>query len=80
MFAVPVSAHHFTNWLRSVGCIGLARRIGEREGWGRDPWQWTAQQRGECREEIRARLDVNNFTIPRPNCPVGREIEDGSHQ
>ena len=64
---IPVSAHNFTLWLKTAPVLrNLAKRIGEREGWGADPWQWTGEQRGRCREEIRARLNVDVLTNPRP--------------
>lgn len=64
--AVPLSCGNWSAWLRrSPVFAGLARAIGQREGWPRDPWQWTALQRGQARAEIMARLDVNVFEIPR---------------
>ena len=63
---VPLSCGNWSAWLRrSPVFAGLARAIAQREGWPRDPWQWTALQRGQARAEIMARLDILVFTIPR---------------
>jgi hypothetical protein len=65
------SYHRWYGRLAQHGLVGIAIRIGQREGWPRRLSEWSGEQRAASIREIESRLNVESFEIVRATVSEG---------